>query len=371
MCFAGKMEASRSEKRWHIISTYKADKELSYRQIGDIVEANHSIVKHWLEEHNRSQQVRDRHRSGRKPKLTTAGLAKVSKIVSKQDAPSLFSAEKVSELLKTEARIEVSPSTIRRHFRGSDWKYGFAKKVLMLKPAHKIKRLAWAKKHLSKKTSFAAWMFTDSKIFLLHKTASKPGVKVWYPKWGRPLVPVVKQSIGVHVYLGVTKFGVTKPISVTGGGSQSSVYINPKTGQPYAGVSAPEYQEHVLPTLIKEGNRIFSTQAKWASEWKFQQDNARPHTAQSTKALLDQLLPNRAVHDWPPMSPDLSWIENIWSWAEMQVNKKYPNLNSADELSAALTAVLANIPRDILKNHVRGMRARLQMVVKQDGGQIR
>ena len=214
-------------------------------------------------------------------------------------------------------------------------------------------------------------MITDSKVFLLHKTASKPGVKIWYPKGGRPVIPIVRHSQGVHAYLGVTKHGVTKVIYVTGGGSQKSSYINSKTGQLHTGVSAAEYQEQVLPELIKEGNRIFSAHGKGASEWKFQQDNARPHVAQSTKALLDQLMPNQVVHDWPACSPDLSWIENIWSWAEQELNKGYPQLNTTDELKNALTDVLSNIPSEMLRNHVRGMRNRLEAVIQQSGGQIR
>lgn len=53
------------------------------------------------------------------------------------------------------------------------------------------------------------------------------------------------------------------------------------------------------------------------------------------------------------------------------MNKRYPRLNSADELKVALTNVLGNIPPDMLKNHVRGMRGRLEAVIEQSGGQIR
>lgn len=308
---AGTLETNRSEMRYHIISTYKANKQLSYRQIGAIVGANHQTVKHWIGVYKQTGKVQDAHRSGRRAKLTTAGLAKLSKLVSQQDANTAYSTTRLAELLKSEAGITVSAQTVRRHCRASGWGYGFGKKVLMLKPPHKMKRLVWAKRQLSRRTSFSTWMITDSKVFLLHKTASKPGVKIWYPKGGRPEVPIVRHSQGVHAYLGVTKYGVTKVIFVTGGGSQKSAYINPKTKQAHTGVSATEYQQKVLPELIKEGNRIFSMHGKGPSEWKFQQDNARPHVAQGTKALLDQLMPNQVVHDWPACSPDLSWIKHM------------------------------------------------------------
>ena len=371
MCFAGILEANRSEVRWHIISTWKANKHLSYRQIGDTVGADPKTVKLWIQVYKRTGRVNDAPRSGRKPKLTTAGLAKVNHKLSQQAVPTAFSSARLAGLLKAEAGIHVSPETVRRHCRTTEWGYGFAKKVLMLRPPHKLKRLAWAKKHLSKRTAFSRWMITDSKVFLLHKTASKFGVKMWWPKGERPSVPVFRHSQGVHVYLGVTKYGVTKVIFVTGGGSQKSEYINPKTGLPHTGVGASEYQERVLPELIREGNRIFSAHGKGASEWHFQQDNARPHVAQSTKDLLDQLMPNQVVHDWPACSPDLSWIENVWSWAEQEVNKRYPLLQTIDELKEAITDVLSSIPSEMLKAHVRGMRGRLEAVIEQAGGQIR
>ena len=281
LAVAGTLEANRYEVRYHIISTWKANKKLSYRAIGGIVGAEHKTVKHWIQVYKRTGKVQDAARSGRKPKLTTAGLAKVSKKLLQQDVPTGFSASRVAQLLKSEAGIQVSPETVRRHCRATEWGYGFGRKVIMLRPPHKVKRLAWARKHLSKRTSFSTWMITDSKVFLLHKTASKLGVKVWWPKGGRPSIPIVRHSQGVHVYLGVTKYGVTRVIFVTGGGSQRSGYINPRTGLPHTGVSAAEYQERVLPELIREGNRIFSAHGKGASEWQFQQDNARPHVAQS------------------------------------------------------------------------------------------
>lgn len=363
------MESSKLEKRWHIVSTHKAQPDLSYRTIGAKVGVDHKTVQHWLQVYERTHNVNDEHRSGRKPVLPADALLKVNNSVTKQQGSQVFSANKLTKLLESEAGIKVSPSTVRRQLKGSGWRYGCAKKVLMLKPAHKQSRLLFCRKHLNIPTSFSPWMFTDSKLFLLHKTSGKAGVRIWYPKGGRPSVGVVKQSQGVHVYLGVTKYGATKLVFVTGGGSQRSVHINPKTGQPYSGVSAIEYQEHVLPVLIREGNRLFQP-SRWASEWIFQQDNARAHTASSTKAVLEELLPNRFVQDWPPMSPDLSWIENIWSWAQGRLNKLYVDIQTIDELKAALVEVLGNIPSKMLRKHVRHMPSRLEKVVKQNGGPI-
>jgi len=48
----------------------------------------------------------------------------------------------------------------------------------------------------------------------------------------------------------------------------------------------------------------------------FQQDGARAHTSKATITWLDaNIRPKHHIppEDWPPNSPDLSPIENVWS----------------------------------------------------------
>lgn len=367
---SGSLEASRSETRWHIIHTHKAHPDWSLRQIGRATGANHKTVKQWIDVYNASGGVTDQKRSGRNCLVASSALDTVKSTATKSDAQEVFSSARICQLLQAELGSTASPRTVRRALKASAWRYGYAKKMLMLKASHKRQRLLWAKRHLSYKTSFSKWMFTDSKVFLLHQTAAKAGVKVWYPEDCRPSNAIVKHSKGVHVYLGVTKFGVTKPIFVTGAGSKKSVYINPKSGLPYKGLSAEEYQKDVLPLLIRLGNFIFSAAGRWSKEWIFQQDNARPHAAKSTTQLLDELLPGRTEHAWPANSPDLSWIENMWSWAERKLQKEYQHITSIEGLKSAITDIFKDVPKEMLANHVRGMPKRLEKVVQNNGGPI-
>jgi transposase len=54
------------------------------------------------------------------------------------------------------------------------------------------------------------------------------------------------------------------------------------------------------------------------STWLFQQDGAPCHRAVATRNFLEdngiELLP------WPPKSPDLSIIENVWAYIKDTVN---------------------------------------------------
>src|SRR6218665_1073094 len=52
----------------------------------------------------------------------------------------------------------------------------------------------------------------------------------------------------------------------------------------------------------------------------FQQDGARAHTPPVSRALLNENIPNY-IENWPPNSPDLSPIENLWSILSSSVYK--------------------------------------------------
>lgn len=366
----GSLEAKREDLRWHIVHTKRDNPQWSDRHIARHVKAHHTTVKKWLDQHQLRGNVRDLPRSGRKSTISQAALDHMETLATDETSKEFFSAARLARVLREQFSVTVSARTISRTLKAQGWKYDHAKKVLMLQPSHKQRRLNFAKHHLAKRTAFSSWMVTDSKIFLLYRTASKRGVKQWYPGGCRPTCAIAKRSVGVHVYWGVTKFGCTEPIFVTGAQSKKSEYINPKTKRNYAGVSAVEYQNDVMPHLLAEGNRIFAAAGRYADGWVFQQDNAPPHVAKATKSLLSQRMPDRHITNWPALSPDLSWIENLWAWVERELHTSYGNLDSVDELKVALQTIFRSVPKDLLKNYVKGMSQRMAEVVRRNGDHI-
>lgn len=68
----------------------------------------------------------------------------------------------------------------------------------------------------------------------------------------------------------------------------------------------------ILPTLISNENGIF------------QHDNAPTHTAVIVRETLQEL--GLEVMDWPPHSPDLNPIENLWALLKAKIYELRPDL---------------------------------------------
>ena len=96
----------------------------------------------------------------------------------------------------------------------------------------------------------------------------------------------------------------------------------------------------------------------------FQQDNARPHVGPEARRWFRshqvELLPN-----WPPRSPDLSPIENVWSIIQGEVDRRAP-LN-VEDVKKFWMQEWERIPMSVVNKLVRSFQERLQRCVKFGG----
>ena len=88
------------------------------------------------------------------------------------------------------------------------------------------------------------------------------------------------------------------------------------------------YQEH-LPQILEVGQ-------------KFVQDNAPVHTAYIVDEWVEEWCREHGVEviEWPPYSPDLSPIENVWAILKQRLYKQFPELASLLKSKASLEMLI-------------------------------
>jgi transposase len=119
-----------------------------------------------------------------------------------------------------------------------------------------------------------------------------------------------------------------------------------------------QYHDIIRRQLIPSARKLFNLR-----NWTFQEDNDPKHTANSTKALYNQLhIPREA---WPANSPDLNPIENLWQYLDVMCKDR--RCNTKEQLFEVLQEAWNRIPRDYLTSLVESMPRRLNAVIDAKG----
>jgi transposase len=69
--------------------------------------------------------------------------------------------------------------------------------------------------------------------------------------------------------------------------------------------------------------------------------------------------------EWPPFSPDLNPIENLWALLKAMVDEQHPR--TVDDLVAALQLGWMEITKETCAKYVNSMPTRCKEVLKREG----
>jgi transposase len=140
------------------------------------------------------------------------------------------------------------------------------------------------------------------------------------------------------------------------------VPLNGDPDAPKGGFTARLYVElleEYLPTLL-DFDSIFM------------QDNAPIHTARLVTDYL--LIEGVEVLVWPPYSPDMNPIENLWHWLKDQMHKRYPELatlperlQSIDRLVEIAEELWESIPEEMINNLIDSMPRKVEALFQAQG----
>lgn len=97
--------------------------------------------------------------------------------------------------------------------------------------------------------------------------------------------------------------------------------------------------------ILKEG--VFKNPKKRAlkGRWLFVQDNYSVHTAKATTTMLKSQCKRFQceILEWPPKSPDLNLIENVWAEISRRLAKYEELPRNLDELEERIDDIIAQL----------------------------
>ena len=240
-----------------------------------------------------------------------------------------------------------------------------SQKIPLLTDAHKVKRIKFARDH--RNWTVQDWsnvLFTDESPFKVFYIPNPKNDTVWGSQESNvPPAAQMKFSPSVMVWGGMTAHGLTSLHFIQNGTRLNSDY----------------YIVNILDKLVKPAfQRIVTggnvTRGKLFNDNDlgiFQQDGARCHTSAKTTRWLEDNIPSYIKpKDWPPNSPDLSPIENLWSILSLSVYRD-PEPTNVVQLKRRLQQAWRSVKVEILQTLIKSMPDRILAVIKQKGNTIK
>lgn len=325
-------------KRWEIIflTQHALGPKLSNIQAAKHVNTSKETVAHWIETWQKTRDVLDEPRPGRKRKTTEE---EDKAIISTAEKLEEEGSEVVSKVLKSQQSMDVSGRTVRRRLKEAGFFYSSPLEKPLLTEAHRKARLSWAKKH--EKTDWSKVVFTDESTVRLRPTR----VRVWRRKGQPKPIRTTKKSPKVNVWGCFSHKGFGHLFWFTPN-------LNSK-------LLCEIYEDWLLPSVVDmfgEGD----------DSWVLQEDNDPKHTSRRAKRW-------RADNDvvrisWPSQSPDLNPIENVWRVLKVNVLKRHPK--NVKQLRDAVDEEWKKFGPELAQNLVNSMPRRIQAVIAAEGDYI-
>ena len=266
------------------------------------------------------------HKRGR-PKILTSKEKR--HICSKFDRGVLQTSGKGVAYAFLNYQKKISNSTVKRALYEENFQSYTKKKKPMISPQNIQKRKQFYNQHVGKTfDQFKNYVFTDESTY---RVIGSSGGETYYRK--RNLSP------SNHAYIRTKKFG--------GGGLMVWGMVtfngNFKIYKIDGNMNSEKYiellEKYVLKDLIELGYPL--------SDVVFVQDNATCHTSIKTQEYLKSC--SLTSLPWPPQSPDMNIIENVWNCLDVKIRKRQTEIKNKDDLRNVMQEEALNISSEYIE----------------------
>ena len=270
--------------------------------------------------------------SGRKSILSPDSKKLILKQIKNDDTQT---PEEISEILK-DNNYKGSPKTIRKFLK----KEGF-----ISKPPVESYELSEDQKRIRKKWWIDHKDYDWDKVIFTDETAFKTGkkkTKRWLKKDEKNITSLRKYSKKVNCWGAICK----------GGKCSLKLFTQNMDAEFYVKI------------LTEKFNEMRSIDGK---NWELQFDNDPKH---KSKLAQEYLKKHKIVAlEWPPYSPDLNPIENIWGIMVGKLRKK--NISTQSELIELVNQEWEKIDQEQIDNWIDSMSGRIIEWIDHDGDRIK
>lgn len=297
-------------------------------------------VKKWIERAHEDMNLHDLQRSGRHLLLTADEMndiyARTKFDPTDATPPRLFD----------ELSLDCSFRTIRRSLDRMNLKAHVARRAYPFTAIHLQKRLSFANGYLHwTSADWSAVLFSDETIFTTNNYSTR-----WCQR--EPNTDFLPENTVPH-RAHPPKVNAWGCCSAGGVGT---LYTFPET------LNA-QYMRSILDScLLESAEKLFRLPMKWY----LLQDNSRNHTAPPVKEWLHNH--GVSVVEFPPYSPDLNIIENVWANVKRRISEHRAQTEA--QLQDAAHEEWAKTDVKYLSGLVRSMHRRCEKVIEAKGFRI-
>jgi transposase len=314
-----------------------SEEGISHREISRRLNCSHSTISRFLQNYAATNSIHRQPGSGRPPATSSS---QDDTLINLSLRHRLRSSRQLRNDMENRG-VAVSTSTVQRRLRAAGILSRIAVPRPLLGQPQREARLEFAIQHqLWTNAHFANVLFTDEAPFYVGST----GGRVWVhlrqgerPPEAQTMPRLRRPGPRIMVWGAIRRSGVG-PLVRVNGNLTANRYL--------------EILNEVIPQIQRNHNFVWM------------HDNAPAHRARIVQQYFAEhrirLLP------WPPYSPDLNPIENVWGYITQNVSRSH--VSTPDQLWRRVQQFWAAISAEQCRHYIDSMPTRLEQVRLRKGG---